>query len=52
MALISAIGKYALYRYKLAIARKIDSSVFMADALNMRSDITISLSVLLGSYSG
>ncbi len=34
---------------KLGIGRKIDSSVFIADAANMKLDIVISLSVLGGS---
>ncbi len=45
---ISAATKFALYRYKLHIARKINSSVFKAYALNMRSDILISGSVFGG----
>jgi cation diffusion facilitator family transporter len=49
VASISAIAKYLLYRYKLSIGKKIDSSVFIADAMNMKLDILISLSVLGGS---
>lgn len=48
VAVISILGKYYLYRYKMNIGKKIDSQVFIADALNMRSDIIISLSVLVG----
>lgn len=48
---ISSAGKLLLYRYKLGIGKKIDSSVFVADALNMKSDIIISLSVLAGSIA-
>ncbi|WP_245612755.1 cation diffusion facilitator family transporter [Kosmotoga pacifica] len=48
VAFLSSAGKYTLYRYKLYIGRKIDSSVFLADAINMRSDIYISLSVVVG----
>lgn len=49
VALVSSVGKYILYRYKLDVARKIESSVFLADAMNMRMDIIISLSVLGGA---
>lgn len=50
VALMSALGKYFLYRYKLNIGKKINSSVFIADAVNMRSDILISLSVFGGIF--
>lgn len=49
VAAISSAAKYFLYRYKLGIGKKIDSSVFIADATNMKLDIVISLSVLGGS---
>jgi len=45
---LSAVAKYALYRYKKHIGKKIDSSVFIAYALNMRSDVWISGSVFVG----
>ncbi|MCD6159276.1 MAG: cation transporter [Kosmotoga sp.] len=48
VAFISSAGKYALYKYKLYIGHKIDSDVFIADAINMKSDIFISLSVAAG----
>ncbi|OAA31442.1 cation diffusion facilitator family transporter [Kosmotoga arenicorallina S304] len=48
VALISSTGKYGLYRYKLHIGHKIDSNVFIADAMNMKNDIFISLSVAAG----
>lgn len=48
VALVSILGKFFLYRYKMNIGKKIDSQVFIADALNMRSDIMISLSVFIG----
>ena len=50
VSLVSALGKYFLYRYKLSIGKKINSSVFIADAVNMRSDILISLSVFTGIF--
>ncbi len=49
VAAISSVTKYFLYRYKMSIGKKIDSSVFVADAMNMKLDIVISLSVLGGS---
>jgi len=52
VAFISSAGKYALYKYKLYIGHKIDSDVFIADAINMKSDIFISLSVAAISIAG
>jgi len=45
---ISIATKYFLFKYKYNIGKSIDSSVFIADAYNMRNDILISLSVLSG----
>ncbi len=44
----SIVTKYFLFKYKYSIGKSIDSSVFIADAYNMRNDILISLSVLVG----
>lgn len=48
ISLISIITKYILYRYKYTVGKKIKSSSFVADALNMRNDILTSLSVFIG----
>lgn len=48
VAAISVIIKYLLYNYKLKIGKKINSSSFIADALNMRNDIFTSLAVFIG----
>ncbi|MFO7883046.1 MAG: cation diffusion facilitator family transporter [Kosmotogaceae bacterium] len=45
---VSIAAKYFLFKYKYNIGKIIDSSVFIADAYNMRNDILISLSVLTG----
>jgi cation diffusion facilitator family transporter len=47
-ALISVIGKFILYKYRLSVGKKIKSNAIVADALNMRNDILTSSSVLIG----
>ena len=47
---ISVFTKFFLYRYKLSIGKKINSSSFIADALNMRNDVFTSISVLAGVF--
>ncbi len=44
---ISSFIKYLLFRYKLKIGKKIQNKAIIADALNMKSDVLISLSVLV-----
>ncbi|WP_129408490.1 cation diffusion facilitator family transporter [Marinitoga lauensis] len=48
IALISVITKFALYKYRLSVGKKINSNAIIADALNMRNDILTSSSVLIG----
>ncbi|TYB97435.1 MAG: cation transporter [Kosmotoga sp.] len=45
---VSIATKFFLFRYKYRVGKNISSSVFIADAYNMRNDILISLSVLTG----
>ncbi|BBE31863.1 cation diffusion facilitator transporter [Tepiditoga spiralis] len=47
-ASISVIIKYFLFKYKLKIGKKINSPSSIADAMNMKNDVLISLSVLIG----
>ncbi len=46
--LISIIGKFILAFYKFRTGRKTDSPMLIADAKNMRNDILISFTVLVG----
>ncbi|MBI9098422.1 MAG: cation transporter [Spirochaetaceae bacterium] len=46
--LISIIGKFLLAFYKFRTGRKTESPMLIADAKNMRNDIFISFTVLLG----
>ncbi len=46
--LLSIFGKIFLAFYKYRIGKKVDSSMLIADAKNMRNDVIISLSVLAG----
>jgi len=47
---ISIAGKAALGIYKYRIGRKYQSPMILADAVNMRNDVLISLSVLAGIF--
>ncbi len=46
--LLSIFGKIFLAFYKYRIGKKVNSSMLIADAKNMRNDVIISLSVLTG----
>ena len=48
--LISIIGKFLLAFYKFRTGRKTESPMLIADAKNMRNDIFISFTVLLGIF--
>ena len=48
ISLISIFTKYGLYKYKYRVGKRIKSSSFIADALNMRNDILTSFSVFIG----
>lgn len=48
VTIFSIISKAALAFYQFKIGRKIDSNMLIANAKNMRNDILISLSVLIG----
>jgi cation diffusion facilitator family transporter len=48
ITIASVIGKGALAVYKFRVGRRTGSSMLIADAKNMRSDIIISIAVLLG----
>ncbi len=54
VSLISIAAKTWLFIYKYRVGKKIKSSVFIADALNMRNDILISstvfVSIILSKY--
>lgn len=45
---VSIVGKFFLAFYKGYVGRRIDSKMLMADAKNMRNDILLSASVLVG----
>jgi len=47
VSVISCIVKFFLYRYKLKVGKTIQNKAIIADALNMRSDVLISLSVFI-----
>lgn len=48
VTIVSIFGKVALALYKFAVGRQTSSAMLVADAKNMRSDIVISLAVLIG----
>jgi len=48
ISLFSLFIKFFLYRYKLSVGKKINSSSFIADAKNMRNDILTSFSIFVG----
>ncbi|MDR0415064.1 MAG: cation diffusion facilitator family transporter [Prevotellaceae bacterium] len=48
ITLISIAGKLLLSFYQFKQAKKIDSSILKANAINMRNDVVISVSVLVG----
>jgi len=48
VTVFSIIGKLLLAYYQFAQAKKIDSNMLRANAKNMRNDVVISLSVLVG----
>ncbi len=48
VSVLSVAVKAWLFLYKYSVGRKIKSSAFIADALNMRNDILISSTVFLG----
>lgn len=45
---VSVAGKLALFIYSYTVGRKINSSVIVANALNMRNDVLISSAVFVG----
>ncbi len=47
---ISIVGKILLMVYKRAAGRKANSKMMLADAVNMRNDIFLSLTVLFGVF--
>ena len=49
-AFISLVIKYFLFKYKLNIGKKINSSSSIADAMNMKNDVLISFSVMSGIF--
>jgi cation diffusion facilitator family transporter len=48
VSFISFLAKIFLYKYKLSIGKKINSSSFIADAYNMKNDIFTSASIFIG----
>lgn len=46
----SIICKLLLARYQTSVGRKVDSSMLIANGINMRNDVIISLSVLVGLF--
>ena len=48
VTIASVVGKTGLFIHKSWIGRRTDSSMLIADAKNMRSDIAVSLGVLVG----
>jgi len=46
----SIVGKYLLYIYQFRLGKRINSNMLIANGKNMRNDILISLSVLLGLF--
>lgn len=48
VTLVSVAGKTGLYVYKRAVGKRVQSSMLIADAKNMRADIAVSLGVLAG----
>jgi cation diffusion facilitator family transporter len=46
-SVISCVVKFFLYKYKLKVGKTIQNKAIIADALNMRSDVLISLSVFI-----
>jgi len=50
VTLFSVAGKFGLYLYSIATGKRIRSQMLIANGKNMRNDILISLSVLLGLF--
>ena len=48
IVIVSIVGKYALGWYLHKTGKKIDSSMLIANARNMKNDVIISVSVLIG----
>jgi len=48
ITIISIGAKFCLFFYKMKIGREVDSQMVIADAKNMRADIILSASVLVG----
>jgi cation diffusion facilitator family transporter len=50
VTIVSIVGKYLLFLYQFKIGKKVNSSMLIANGKNMRNDILISLSVLVGLF--
>ncbi len=50
VTVFSIVGKYLLFVYQYKKGKKINSNMLMANGKNMRNDILISLSVLVGLF--
>jgi len=50
VTIFSIVGKYLLFVYQYKIGKKINSTMLIANGKNMRNDILISLSVLVGLF--
>ncbi len=48
VTVVSVVGKTGLFIHKFSIGRRTSSAMLIADAKNMRSDIAVSLGVLVG----
>lgn len=48
ISIAAIFAKLGLYLYKIKIGREVNSQMVIADAKNMRADIVLSLSVLIG----
>ncbi len=48
VTILSILGKSVMALYKFRVAKKTNSSMMKADAINMKNDIFLSLSVLIG----
>jgi cation diffusion facilitator family transporter len=50
ITMISIAAKFVLFLYKMKIGREVESQMVIADAKNMRADIILSFSVLVGLF--
>src|SRR6056297_2865333 len=50
VTVFSIVGKYLLFVYQFKLGKKINSAMLIANGKNMRNDILISISVLVGLF--